>query len=143
MSIRMLAAGLSLWMFAGCEYPDLCRLAPTCEENRATNCDYSCSGCSGSPDLRECGTATCQVLAGDPTSPAFFRDRAACVVPGSGDCDPQTAGAPTCQDGVIRGCSAYRKVVEANCARADRYFEDTTCCGLPQGGDDGGTDGGP
>lgn len=137
MSNRHLAAGLSIFLLAGCETPDLCALAPTCEDNRATNCDRGCSTCSGTPDLRECGTSTCRVLAGDPTSPRFFADRAVCVVPGTGDCDPATFGDPTCSEGVVRGCSAYRKVVEANCARAAQYFEAAPCCSQPQGGDGG------
>lgn len=139
----LLLLSLSLTLSA-CVESDLCARAPGCEDNRALNCDYTCAGCTGTPDLKECGaSATCQVAPGDPTSILFHRDRAVCVVAETEQCNPSASPAPTCSNGVIRGCSEYRRVIEASCARADKYFLDTSCCTTPGGGADAGVDGGP
>lgn len=127
---------LPLLALLGCVESDLCARTPSCENNRASNCDYTCAGCTGTPDLRDCGEAQCRVVAGDPSSAQFFRARAICVAAQTDACDPRSSPPPSCTDGVIRGCSAYRVVAEASCARADRYFTQTACC--TQSATDGG-----
>ncbi|ADO74069.1 hypothetical protein [Stigmatella aurantiaca] len=140
-------------LLLACSDRDLCTEAPLCEDGRAINCEPSCpvGPCSTGPSSLACGeSATCTIVPGDLASPRFFRSRALCVEEGSASCDPATAGPPVCPgDGLIQGCSAYKRVIRAPCAQAVLYFTNVACCsgaGPVDGGTpDGGTssDGGP
>jgi hypothetical protein len=144
-------------LLVACSDPDLCIGAPTCDEGRAINCEPSCAvgPCSTGPSILVCGEETaCTIVPGDLASPRFFRSRALCVEEGSASCDPTTAGPPVCLgDGLIRGCSEYKRVIQASCSQAVLYFQDIACCsgaspadgGVPDGGspDGGSPDGGP
>ncbi len=144
---------LPLLLALACSDRDLCAEAPLCEENRAINCEISCTvgPCSTGGYSIECGDdATCTVHPGDLNSPGFSRSRALCVQEGSASCDPETAAAPLCDDqGGVTGCSGYKRLIRVPCAQAGVYFKSAACCrsGNPPdaGTPDGGTspDGGP
>ncbi len=133
-----------LLLLLACSGRDLCAEAPLCEENRATNCEPTCTvgPCSTGAHTLECGEeATCSIVLGDPASARYFRSRALCVQEGSASCDPATAGAPVCEGNkVVTGCSGYRRIIRAPCAQSALYFTDAPCC--RSGGNGGGTDGG-
>ncbi|MDY7228630.1 hypothetical protein [Hyalangium rubrum] len=152
---RLLPLAPLLWLLA-CNDRDLCAESPLCEENRAVNCEPSCTvgPCSNGPNILPCGeSAMCSIVPGDINSQRFFRSRALCVQEGSASCDPTTSGAPTCDgqgaQGIISGCSEYKRVIRASCTQAGLYFSNTACCqgeptdgGTPDGGTstpDGGT----
>ncbi len=140
-----------LFLLLGCSGRDYCAETPLCEEDKAINCERSCTvgPCSTGANIVECGgTATCSVVVGDLTSQRFFRSRALCIEDGSASCDPATAPPPTCDgSGLVMGCSGYKRVIRASCSQAALYFTSADCCRTttqPDGGTPGGpTDGGP
>lgn len=140
-----------LLLLLACSGRDYCAEAPLCEEDKAINCERSCTvgPCSTGANIVDCGaTASCSVVAGDLSSQRFFRSRALCIEDGSASCDPATAPPPTCDgSGLVMGCSGYKRVIRASCSQSALYFTSADCCrGTAQsdGGTPGGsTDGGP
>jgi hypothetical protein len=98
--------------------------------------------CSNGAQFQTCAeNEACTIVPGDINSARFFRSRALCVQ-GTASCDPTTTSAPVCDgQGMVMGCSAYRRVIRVSCAQAGLYFENPACC-RGTGGTDGGTDGG-
>ncbi|HYH98043.1 hypothetical protein [Hyalangium sp.] len=138
-----------LFLLLSCSDRDYCAEAPRCDEAYAINCEPSCTvgPCSTGPHLLECEAGErCTVVVGDSSSPRFFRSRALCVEEGSASCDPATAPAPVCEEqGVITGCSGYKRVIRTSCSQAALYFTESKCCReTPQvdGGPIDSTDGG-
>ena len=131
-----------LLLLLGCSERDLCAESPLCEENRAINCEPSCTvgPCSTGAHTLECGgQAMCSVVPGDVNSQRFFRSRALCVQEGNASCDPATAGAPVCEGtSVVIGCSGYNRLIRAPCAQSALYFTEAACCRGGGGGGDGG-----
>jgi hypothetical protein len=154
---RALCLAPLLLLLLSCADHDYCGEAPLCDNDRAINCERTCSvgPCSTGQNIVECGTAaTCSVVVGDANSARFFASRAMCVEEGSASCDPATAGAPVCDgQGLIIGCSGYNRVIRASCSQAGLYFTQSECCrtgipsdgGLPDAGtpDAGSPDAGP
>jgi hypothetical protein len=131
-----------LFLLLSCSGTDYCAEAPLCENDKAINCERTCSvgPCSTGANIVECGpTASCSVVVGDLSSQRFFRSRALCVEDGSASCDAATAGAPVCDgQGLVMGCSGYNRIIRASCSQAGLYFTHSDCCrGNNQG--DGGT----
>jgi hypothetical protein len=137
-------APLFLWL--SCASRDTCAEAPLCEEDHAINCERSCTvgPCSTGANTVDCGaSASCTVVVGDTTSPRFFRSRALCIEEGSESCDPAVAGAPLCDgQGLVVGCSGYKRVIRASCSQAALYFTNADCCRGSSTGDGGIPDGG-
>ncbi|WP_224244301.1 hypothetical protein [Hyalangium gracile] len=135
-----------LLLLLSCSDDDDCAKTPLCEEDKALNCERSCSvgPCSTGLNTVECGAAaTCELVVGETSSPRFFRSRALCVEEGSASCDPDTAGAPVCEgQGLIIGCSGYKRVIRASCSQAGLYFTNSDCCRTGNPGDGGVPDGG-
>jgi hypothetical protein len=131
-----------LLLLLACSDRDLCAEAPLCEENRAINCEPTCTvgPCSTGAHPLDCGdTATCTIVTGDLASPRFFRSRALCVQEGSASCDPATAPAPVCEGKtIVTGCSEYKRVIRASCSQSALYFSNAPCCLTGGGPGDGG-----
>jgi hypothetical protein len=142
---RVLSLAPLLFLLA-CSERDLCAEAPLCEEDRAINCEPTCTvgPCSTGSHTLECGeNATCSIVTGDVSSARFFRSRALCVQEGSASCDPATSGAPVCEGtSVVVGCSDYKRVIRAPCAQSALYFTNAPCCRGGGSGDGGVADGG-
>ncbi|WP_224365279.1 hypothetical protein [Hyalangium versicolor] len=141
-----------LFLLLSCSDRDYCAEAPLCEKDQAINCERSCSvgPCSTGANIVECGpTASCEFVIGDTTSPRFFRSRALCIEEGSASCDPDTSGPPVCDgQGLLMGCSGYKRIIRASCSQAALYFTSSDCCrsGTPSDGgvpDGGSPDAGP
>jgi hypothetical protein len=140
-----------LLLLLACSDRDYCAETPLCEEDKAINCERTCTvgPCSTGPNIVDCGaTASCSVVVGDPTSQRFFRSRALCIEDVSASCEPATAPPPTCDgSGLVMGCSGYKRVIRASCSQSALYFTSADCCratAQPDGGVPGGsTDGGP
>ncbi len=140
-----------LLLLLSCSSRDYCAEAPLCEQDKAINCEPSCTvgPCSTGPNIVDCGgSASCSVVVGETSSPRFFRSRALCIEDGSASCDPATAPPPTCDgSGLVMGCSGYKRIIRASCSQAALYFTSADCCratAQPDGGmPDGSTDGGP
>ncbi|HVG60086.1 MAG TPA: hypothetical protein VNA24_16125 [Hyalangium sp.] len=140
-----------LLLLLACSDRDYCAEAPLCEQDKAINCEPSCTvgPCSTGPNTVECGsTASCSVVVGDTSSPRFFRSRALCIEEGTASCDPALSPPPTCDGaGLVMGCSGYKRIIRASCSQSALYFTTADCCrGIVQpdaGMPDGSTDGGP
>lgn len=134
-----------LFLLLSCSDDDDCAKAPLCDNDKAINCERSCTvgPCSTGLNTLDCGpTASCSVVVGDTSSQRFFRSRALCIEDGSASCDPNTSGPPVCDgQGAITGCSGYKQIIRASCSQAGLYFTSSECCrGGSQG--DGGVPGG-
>lgn len=139
-----------LLLLLACSARDYCAEAPLCEEDKAINCERSCTvgPCSTGANIVECGgPASCSVVVGDISSQRFFRSRALCIEDGSPPCDPALSPPPICDgSGLVIGCSGYKRIIRASCSQSALYFTTADCCrgvdqpdaGMPNGSTDGG-----
>jgi hypothetical protein len=135
-----------LFLLLSCSGDDECAKAPLCEDDKAINCERTCTvgPCSTGPNTVDCGpTASCSVVVGDTNSQSFFRSRALCIEEGSASCEPSTSGPPVCDgQGLVVGCSGYKRIIRASCSQAGLYFTSSDCCRGGGQGDGGVPDGG-